>query len=156
MAVIDDESIAEMLASTVEQPVPDDKPDTAECSAEEQLPEMFAEPVTGISKKLANKVARARELASDGEQEEIVITAPFGTFVGNPDSGSQAEPELDDRPDSVQEQETIEDSGQSEQADALPAAARSSATGHAVTPETTTPRQGFFRRMLSLFSRSGK
>lgn len=151
VAVLDDESIAEMIAGTFQQPVPDedvieyetvqqdDAPETVaeETTAEEALPQMFAEPVTGVSKKLANKVARARELAA-AEQEEIIITAPFTAYNDStPATGDQTAP--------AQEPETGANSDLTETATDPEAAV----SGH-----TAAPRPGFFRRMLSLFSRS--
>lgn len=154
VAIMDDASVAEMLASVIEQPAPEVEtgmPETAQqadvtesatpqTATEEQLPEMFAEPVTGISKRLASKVTRAQQLAAAEEKEEIVVTAPYIAPT-------------DDQP----EQETTATSGQPEQAGTLPAATESSAAGlESSAPGEITTRPGLFRRILALFSRFGR
>jgi two-component system cell cycle response regulator len=172
--VMDDESIAEMLASAVEQPAPDDLADaaetaqqdsmpetvqlvsepetaqqdstseteTAETAPEDLLPEMFAEPVTGISKKLANKVAKARKLAAAEKDEVIVITAPYSAFTDTTlDTESQPEPA--DTATPAQQQE-------------MAAESQAASPDAATSDDADTQRPGFFKRMLALFSRSGK
>ncbi len=179
VVVMDDESIAEMLASAVEQSAPDDlayaaetaqqdsvsetvhqdvmpetvqlvsepetaqqditsEIETAETATEDHLPEMFAEPVTGISKKLANKVAKARKLSAAEKDEVIVITAPYSPFT---DTECQPEPAVTATP--AEQQETAAQS----QAASLDAT---------TSGDIGTQRPGFFKRMLALFSRSGK
>ncbi len=163
VAIMDDASVAEMLASTIEQPalyVEASVPETAQqadmteaatpqTATDEQLPEMFADPVTGVSKRLASKVTKARQLAAAEEKEEIVITAPYV-------APSDGQPQQTGA--SAREQETTATSGQPEQAGTLPAAAESSAAGleSSAPGEIATTRPGLFRRILALFSRSGR
>ena len=97
--------------------------------AEELLPEMFAEPLAGGSKKLAARVARANKLA--GAEEEIVISSFDSTASDLP-----------------QEQGDTADHGQTWQAPESP---------EADTPDTDrAPRKGLFSRIFAMFRRSGR
>jgi diguanylate cyclase (GGDEF)-like protein len=115
----------------------------AETATEEQLPEMFAEPVSGVSKKLASKVAKAKKLAAASETE-IVITAPYGEFNNQTTADSQPEQPGTSTP----AQETTTSPQQAEQSAARPEAVMSE--------HTSARRPGFFSRIFALFSRSGK
>jgi len=138
VAIMDDASIAEMLASTVEQPAPDVEAEVARTATEEQLPEMFAEPVTGISQRLASKLTQAQKLAAAEEHEEIVVSAPF------------AEPTYNSQPG---QDDTTSSYEQPVQHSTL----ATTAGLESATPDATTAsRPGLFRRILALFSRSGR
>jgi hypothetical protein len=123
-----------------------DEAGTTQSSGDDQLPEMFAEPITNVSRRLANKVTKARKLAAAGEQEEIVITAPFETFGDEQQAA-----------DSVVQATgtTQESSSESAQSGNLPESAGSS-TAQQESTKTKAARPGLFRRIAALFSRSGK